>query len=282
MKLQDIYIRDPFVLIDDGKYYLFGSTDKQCWKGVASGFKAYVSTDLENFEEHVIFENTPSFWANEQFWAPEVHKYNGRYYLFAAFSVDSTKRECQILSADNPLGPYTPYGDKLFPNETSNLDATFFVDDDGKRYTIYCREWTDIKDGEMILCELDENLRVIGDKKVLFKASQASWTIEKEGKGCYVTDGPFIRKTKKGNYLMLWSSHGKDGYAMGMATADKVTGPWTQIDQPLISTNGGHGMVFEDKGKLFITYHMPNDPHLLERAYFEEIEEVDGLYKLKR
>lgn len=269
------------MLIDGGKYYLFGSTDPQTWKGKADGFKAYVSDDLIDFEERVIFENSEDFWADEQFWAPEVHKYNGKYYLFAAFSVDGSKRECQILVADNPLGPYRPHGDKMFPDDSSNLDATFFIDDDGKRYTVYCREWTDIKDGEMVLAELDETLKVVGEKKVLFKASEAPWTIDYEGEGCYVTDGPFVRKTKNGKYLMLWSSHGKDGYAMGMATADRIDGKWTQIEKPLISSNGGHGMVFEDKGKLFITYHMPNNPHMQERPYIAEIEEVDGLYRLK-
>ena len=282
MKLKDIYIRDPFVLVDGGKYYLYGSTDPQTWKGKADSFKVYVSDDLIDFEEKIIFENNDDFWANEQFWAPEVHKYKGKYYLFTAFSVDGTKRECQILSSDSPVGPFKPYGGKLFPNDSSNLDATFFVDDDGKRYTVYCREWTDIKDGEMVLCELDENLKVIGKDKVLFKASDAPWTIDMEGPGCYVTDGPYIRKNKQGKYVMLWSSHGKDGYAMGMAIADRIDGDWVQIEKPLISANGGHGMIFEDKGKLFVTYHMPNNPHMLERAHFEEIEEVDGLYRLKR
>lgn len=280
MKLKDIYIRDPFVLVDGGKYYLYGSTDPQTWKGKADGFKAYVSDDLEEFEEHVIFENSDDFWAEEQFWAPEVHKYNGKYYLFAAFSKGDNVRRCQILSSDNPLGPFAPHNGLLFPNDTSNLDATFFVEN-GKRYTVYCREWTDIQVGEMCLAELDENLEVVGDIKTLFKANDAPWVVEVEP-NCYVTDGPFIRKNSKGEYVMLWSSHGKDGYAMGMAVADKLDGVWRHIEKPLISANGGHGMIFEKDGKLFASYHMPNDPHMQERAHFVEIEEDEnGLFRVK-
>lgn len=279
-KLKDIYIRDPFVLADGGKFYLYGTTDPQAWKGKAEGFKVYVSDDLENFEEQVIFENTADFWAEEQFWAPEVHKYNGRYYLFAAFSKGDNVRRCQILSSDCPTGPFTPYGGLLFPNETSNLDATFFAEN-GKRYTVFCREWTDIKDGEMCLAELDENLRVSGDIKTLFKASDATWVVEVE-KGCYVTDGPFIRKNSLGQYVMLWSSHGRQGYAMGMAVADRIDGTWRHISEPLISSDGGHGMIFEKDGKLFVCYHMPNAPHLSERAHFAEIEEKDGIFRLKK
>ena len=280
MKLKDIYIRDPFVLCDGGKYYLYGSTDPQTWSGKADGFKVYISDDLEEFEEKVIFENSDDFWAVEQFWAPEVHKYKGKYYLFAAFSKGDNVRRCQILESDCPTGPFVPKDGLLFPNETSNLDATFFVDD-GKCYTVFCREWTDIKDGEMCLAQLDEDLRVVGEIKTLFKASDAPWTVAHQPE-CYVTDGPFIRKNSLGEYVMLWSSMGREGYAMGMAVADKLDGQWRHIDKPLISSNGGHGMIFEKDGKLFASYHMPNEPHMSERAYFVEIEERDGIFCIKQ
>lgn len=43
MKNSEINLRDPFVLLHDGKYYLYGSrAEKQ------SGFDVYVSEDLEN------------------------------------------------------------------------------------------------------------------------------------------------------------------------------------------------------------------------------------------
>ena len=279
MKLQDIYIRDPFVLVDEGKYYLYGSTDPQVWKGKANGFKVYISEDLENFEEKVIFENSDNFWADEQFWAPEVHKYKGRYYLFAAFSKGDDIRRCQVLESMKPTGPFLPKDELLFPNETSNLDATFYVDGE-KLYTVFCREWTQIKNGEMCLAELDENMKVVGEIKTLFKASDAPWVVEVMH-GCYVTDGPYIRKNSRGEYVMLWSSLGKDGYAMGMSVARHLEGPWRHIDKPLISSNGGHGMIFEKDGKLFATYHMPNDPHMSERAHFVEIIESNGIFMLK-
>ena len=69
---------------------------------------------------------------------------------------------------------------------------------------------------------------------------------------------------------------------MGQAIADRIDGEWRQIETPIVSSNGGHGMFFEKDGKLFMSYHMPNDPHMLERAYFVEIEEVDGLFRIKQ
>ena len=52
MKKEDIQIRDPFILpiAATQEYYLFGTTDKDCWKGPAEGFDCYRSSDLEDWE----------------------------------------------------------------------------------------------------------------------------------------------------------------------------------------------------------------------------------------
>ena len=42
MRISDIQIRDPFVVEEDGAYYLFGSTDKNIWEGAGTGFDGYV------------------------------------------------------------------------------------------------------------------------------------------------------------------------------------------------------------------------------------------------
>ena len=50
MKNQDINIRDPFVLVHEGKYYMYGTRAKNfgCKTG---GFDVYIGTDLENWSE---------------------------------------------------------------------------------------------------------------------------------------------------------------------------------------------------------------------------------------
>ena len=273
VKLKDIYIRDPFVLKDNGIYYLYGTTDKQAWGGTADGFKVYISGDLENFTEKVIFINDGKFWADENYWAPEVYKYNGRYYLFASFFKKGQNRRSQILVCDKPDGMFKPLNSPLTPEQWYSLDATFYVEE-GKLYTVFCHEWLQIRDGEMCLARLDENMQIKGDIKVLFKASDAKWTRPiGPDKNAYVTDGPFICKLKNGKLLMLWSSQGENGYAMGMAISDKIDGDWKHINKPLISSDGGHGMLFEDKEKLFVTFHKPNSPHMAERPYFMEVKE---------
>ena len=82
MKFKDIHIRDPFVVPYDGKYYLYGTRGPTVW-GVASGLDVYVSDDLENWSDaHECFAVPENFWADKEIWAPEVHLYNGKFYMF--------------------------------------------------------------------------------------------------------------------------------------------------------------------------------------------------------
>lgn len=279
MKRSEINLRDPFVLTENQKLYLYGTAGKNSWCGRSCGFNVYVSEDGENFTEKKIFEPSQNFWADENFWAPEVHKIRNKYYMFASFYKQGLKRRSQILVCDTPDGTFCPIGEPLTPKEWDCLDATYF-EEDGKKYTVFCHEWTQCDDGEMILAELDDDLQIKGGVKKLFNASDAPWVKDIEN-GKFITDGPFIRRMNCGRLIMLWSSNGKTGYAMGMAVADRIGGPWKHIAEPLISSDGGHGMIFEKDGKLFLTYHMPNHPSGAERPYFVEIAEENGRYVLK-
>jgi hypothetical protein len=45
INIRDIQIRDPFVYCDRiaGKYYMYGTTDTNCWSGPGVGFDGYGS-----------------------------------------------------------------------------------------------------------------------------------------------------------------------------------------------------------------------------------------------
>jgi hypothetical protein len=83
---------------------------------------------------------------------------------------------------------------------------------------------------------------------------------------------------------MLWSSFGPDGkYRIGLAASQslRVTGPWEHVNEPLYSSDGGHGMFFRSMGgKLFLAVHSPNNSPD-ERPVFIEMIENDGTIKPK-
>lgn len=276
IKLSEIYIRDPFILEYNSCFYLYGTTDETAWEGKAKGFKCYKSVDLNMFEEiGYVFKNSDDFWANENFWAPEVHIYNGKFYMFASFYKKGKHRACQILCADKPEGPFIPIANPVTPSDWDCLDGTLFIED-GIPYIIYSREWLQVKDGEIYYQALSKDLsKTISEPKILFKASSAPWVVGKDGN--FVTDGPFFHKLKSGKLLMIWSSYSINGYALGIAVSDsgKLKEKWRHVSEPLFDKNGGHGMIFKYKEKLFISIHSPNDPHMSERTQFIEVEEKE-------
>ena len=75
MKNSEINIRDPFVMFEDGKYYMYGTRAANFGRQTG-GFDVYISTDLENWSEPTeIISFDSSFWATKDYWAPEVHYY---------------------------------------------------------------------------------------------------------------------------------------------------------------------------------------------------------------
>lgn len=279
MKRTEINIRDPFVLVHEGKYYLYGTRGATCW-GPADGFDVYVSDDLEDWRGPVeCFHNDGSFWADRNYWAPEVHVWKGQCYMFASFKKDGVCRGTAILRAETPLGPFVPHSDGcITPPVWECLDGTFYVSPEGKPYMVFCHEWVQIGDGEICAVPLTEDLRAsAGDPFVLFHASEAAWCKtmhHSSGMTGYVTDGPFLWRASDGTLLCLWASFSQGGYTEGVAVSDNgdITGRFTQAE-PLFDDDGGHGMVFRDmNGQLYLTLHSPNQ-HLEERPVFHPLME---------
>ncbi len=268
MNLSDIHIRDPFVLPvpSEGRYYLYGTMGQYTWGDTAVGFDCYTSADLETWEgPFSVFRPPEGFWADRNFWAPEVHAYAGRYYMFASFKAPGVCRGTQILVADSPLGPFSPLSaGPVTPPDWECLDGTLFVSPEGQPWIVFCHEWVQVGDGQVCSLPLSKDLSApAGDPILLFTASQAPWAQELNSKGRrgYVTDGPFLHRLPNGELLLLWSSFVAGDYAIGVArsTSGNILGPWQQDTQPLYSGDGGHCMTFRDfAGNLWLSLHRPN------------------------
>lgn len=289
--LEDIRIRDPFVLTvpEESRYVLFGTTDPHPWEGPGVGFDCYESTDLVTWRGPIpAFRPPTGFWATTHFWAPEVHPYRGRYFLFASFAGEGRLRGTQILVADSPTGPYREWSDgPVTPARWQCLDGTLHVDEAGDPWIVYCHEWLQVHDGAMIAQRLSPDLReALGRPHYLFSASEAPWSRPGGPAGAsfpsYVTDGPWLHRLTDGALVMLWSSSGEQGYAMGLARSESgtVLGPWRQETEPLWREDGGHGMLTTTlDGRLLLSLHQPND-YPNERTVLREVVERGGTLAL--
>lgn len=284
MKNQDINIRDPFVLKENGVYYLYGTRAKGFGQNV-SGFDVYKSTDLENWSEPIEVFNSEIYGLNNQVnWAPEVHKYNGSYYMFATFSKENQMRGTHILKADSPEGPFVPHSNgAVTPDDWMSLDGTLYVSKDKTPYIVFCHEHVQIVDGTICYARLSDDLKEItGEIVTLFSASSPSWADKKPQGESYVTDGPFLKRTKDDELIMFWSTFIKHQYAVCMVKfKDGEIGTEFQHLEPLITNDGGHAMVFDDNEKTYISFHTPNKS-LYERPSFIELSDKGTHFELKK
>lgn len=302
LKRSQIYIRDPFIYTDKNSktYFMFSSANKSEYlPDAVNGVVVYQSKDLENWSKpKYIFKTPQNWWASEKHgvWAPEVHLYKGKYYLFATFThpeksltaknpaAKTTVRGSAILVADSLTGPFMPLADAAHtPADWMALDGTLFVEK-GKPYMVFCHEWIQIEEGTMEMVSLSEDLKKVkGKPQTLFKATDATWVKKLENvkawnTGGYITDGPWFYRTKGGKLLMLWSSFGDKGYAVGLAESSngKLNGKWIQKER-LFEKDGGHAMIFKTfEGKMILTLHQPNSGDIRAR-FFEITEEKDAL-----
>ena len=276
-KIEEIRIRDPFILTDTKNkcYYMYGTT---CFLGgynVGNSFSVYKSYDLINFEDGKIVFEPQNFWADKEFWAAEVHYFNGKYYMFASFKSDSMRRGSQILVSEFPDGQFVPTTEfAITPPEWECLDGTFLVENDVP-YIIFSKEWVQTENGEIYAMPLNQTLtKAIGTPKLLFRAGDnAKVTGFKSGsfQQANVTDGPFLLKVDN-CLIMIWSSFcGENNYSVIQASADHLFGEWKHSSNLLFDGNGGHGMIFKDlEENLKLSIHQPNTVEL-ERARFFDI-----------
>ncbi|MCQ2792498.1 MAG: family 43 glycosylhydrolase [Bacilli bacterium] len=283
-------IRDPFIVKEGNDYYMYGTS---YWDGI--DWRAYHTTgSFKNEWENLgkvaeIGETYPDIV--KQRWAPEVHKYKDKFYMFTTYlSQSSRQRGVTILRSDLPTGEFKMISHNArnvaqFGNDNHHItydlstidkegkpagctiDGTLYVDPDGQPWLVYVNEWVSQTDevGRFSAVKLSEDLTEIDESsnKELFRADAAPWGEA----GIKVTDGCFIHTMPNGRLVMTWSASNGHGYSVGFATSDNgVLGPWVQHKQQLFAPGmyasdnpeGGHAMIFEDNDQLFMCLHGPN------------------------
>ena len=279
MNNQEIHIRDPFIVCENGLYHMYGTRAKDF--GICTGgFDVYTSTNLENWSQpHAVFDSEQFGMNRACNWAPEVHRYGDRYYMFATFEQPNGNRGTYALASDSLLGPFTPHSDgALTPQDWQSLDGTLWVED-GKPYLVFCHEHVRILNGTVCCVELSADLRsAVRAPALLFYGSDA-YGVPANEDGRYVTDGPFLYRGKEGALFMIWSTCPPNGYYQSLCISEtgSVKGPWRQMP-PLYTKDGGHGMLFRDlTGDLRLTLHSPNTSMQEHPVFFRVSEENRNL-----
>lgn len=284
LKLPDMPLHDPYILPYEPTktYYLYTSNVPEMTGDQNSGTMVYKSKDLLHWDKPtVVFTVPENSWADPEDnpWAPEVHAYKGKFYLFTTLHNKSKviaeppevwrtnyMRSTVIAVSDSPDGPFklVKEDNPILPADFMTLDGTLYVDPDEQPWMVYAHEWIQKIDGTMEAVALKDDLSdTTTDPICLFRASKAPWLEENctasRKELSYVTDGPQLFRTKDGNLLMLWSSYENGVYVQTVARSQsgQLEGPWVQL-QPIVKQDSGHGMLFGTfDGQLMMVLHRP-------------------------
>ena len=308
-RLTDIPAHDPFVLADSstGTYYLYTGAVPSLHGVESYGVLTYTSQDLEYWKgPYLVFTVPENSWAHPQHgaWAPEVHAYKGRYYLFVTLHHQERKLEGEpvqgyekhwrgtvIAVSDSPAGPFEMINLEapvVSPTQMT-LDGTLYIDEQDAPWMVYCHEWIQTIDGTIEAVRLADDLSTaIGEPMTLLQASSAPWLSqqqhvpEDQETSVYVTDGCQLYRTSSGKLMMLWSSYEGDSYVQTIARSisDTLAGPWEQLE-PLVKEDSGHGMLFQTFDQQWmLILHRPFDMPA-SRCYLYEIEDTGDQFRLK-
>ncbi|SFN51811.1 glycoside hydrolase family 43 protein [Mycetocola miduiensis] len=228
---------DPDILEADGKYVAFATNTR--------GVNVQFATSDDRAEWNVSLEDAlpqlPGWATSGRTWAPDVTALPaGGYVLYFVAQHSESNRQCiGAATSATVTGPYSAVaGEPLVCtlDEGGSIDPATFTDDDGTRYLI----WKN--DGNC--CSMDtwiqlnpltpDGTQLAGPATKLFKQSEP-W----EGQ---LVEAPTL--VKHGDtYLVFYSAndYGSDQYAVGVASAPAITGPYGKQPTPLLSSESSDG-----------------------------------------
>lgn len=284
-----VAVGDPYVLHDsDGKYYLYGTGG-----GAKDGFSVYVSKDLADwdYKGQVYFGNRDSSWCIGAFWAPEVYKYNGKYYMFysAQWRHNPTNEKenfkIGVAVADKPTGPFRDlYNRPVFDPGYPIIDANVFFDDNGKIYLYYSRccykhaveseiaDWArkkgwydNIEESWVYGVRLKPDFSGTIGEPVLLLRPPVKMSPENAWESRSVTAHEVNRRWTEGScifkhndtYYIMYSANffGGQYYAVGYATGKSPLGPFVKAaNNPVLQKNTNEGGTVTGTGHNSITY----------------------------
>lgn len=235
---------DPSIIRDGDDYYMTFSTFE-----AYPGLVIWHSKDLINW--------TPINYALTQYvgsvWAPDLVKFDGRFYIY--FAVKNPKQNTiYVIYADDMYGKWSEPVDLGLHN---HIDPGHAIGEDGKRYLF-------LSGGDRVSLSKD-GLKVLDAPQNYYKPWKYPDEWEVEG---FSPEGPKIFK-HKGYFYLITAIGGTAGPPTGhmviAARSKSINGPWENCpDNPLVRSKSadelwwsrGHATIFETKeGEFWTVYH---------------------------
>lgn len=192
-------------------------------------------------------------------WAPELHRLDGRWYIYyAADDGSNDHHRLYVLVANSPEGPYRPAATgKPFgqlPESTGHwaIDPDVFTAADGKRYLTWsCTDHRDSRFPQRICLASLRDPAHVGSPTVTLSMPTEPWEI----RGKPIQEGP-VGYTRDGRSYITYSASASwiaDDYAVGLLSLQSGRSPlsaasWTKSG-PIFDH---HGTVYGPGSVVFV------------------------------
>jgi arabinan endo-1,5-alpha-L-arabinosidase len=236
---------DPDVVYTGGQYVAFATNSP------AYAIQQATSPDLTHWNYHRDdgLPQLPAWATSGRTWAPDISPAPGGGWVmyFVAEDRASHKQCIGVATAANVLGPYLPASDApvVCPiAEGGAIDPQLFTDTDGTRYLVFKTDGNCCGlDTWIEMAPLSADGKNIAGTPTRLIRQTLGW----EGK---VVEAPTLIR-HGAHYVLLYSAndYSHDRYAIGVATAASLTGPYQKRSVPLLSTASSHGVYLGPGGQ---------------------------------
>ncbi|MFS0866616.1 glycoside hydrolase family 43 protein [Microbacterium sp. 179-B 1A2 NHS] len=227
---------DPDVIEADGGYVAFATGSHGLNIRVAR------SDDLAAWtvERRDALPVLPAWASPGRTWAPEVAASDDGYVMYVTAQDTASGRQCIGVAVAASLDDeFTPLGDEplVCPVDAGGaIDAATFDDADGTRYLLWKTDGNCCaQDTWLVMAPLTEaGTGLAADPVQLLKQDQ-DW------EGALIEAPTLVERD--GRYHLFYSAndYGSDAYAVGVATATEIAGPYEKQPEPVLSSLSADG-----------------------------------------
>lgn len=262
-------IGDPYVITENGKYYMVATSDK-------TAFKLFSSVNLVDWEyDSLIYTNVQeNSWARTALWQPQIIKKDNKYYMYYSGQDKNNTLRIGVAVCDTINGIYKDVTDKpIFDFGYAVIDPNVYIDDDGSIYMYYSMDCSEnkvdnINTSQIYIVKMDSMTSITAKEGKMLITPDQEW--EKiSGNAFRWNEGPDILK-HNGKYYLFYSANYFDSrsYSIGYAVSDRPEGPFVKNKNPVLTSEyseisgTGNNSFFKsiDGKELFTAYHMHIDP----------------------
>ena len=230
---------DPWVYKnDDGAYYFIATAPEYDRIEIR---KSNTINGIGTAEPVVVWKKHEEGTMGGYIWAPELHKINGKWYVyFAAGDADNVWHiRMYVLSNDSEdptSGEWVEEGRIFTKKDSFSLDATTF-ENNGELYYIWAQGVREGENTSLLISKMESPTKLKGEEVIICDP-----TLDWERRGYKVNEGPAVLK-KNGKIFVTYSASATDAnYCIGMLWADEnadLLDPksWHKSQEPVFYTN---------------------------------------------